>query len=176
MKENAPEEIELKQINRCYEKFRLKNKTDERILLSSILENGIRDPLQCVIDAAGDFILLDGFKRLRCAIKLKIHVVPILSLGCDEAEAILELIRLSNARGLNILEQAALVDQLNKIYDMRVNQIAAHLERSPAWVSVRLGMMQEMSTIVREAVFSGRFPVRCYMLQSAYVYARKQNF
>jgi hypothetical protein len=46
---------------------------------------------------------------------------------------------------------------------MRIKQIAYHLERSPAWVSVRLGMIQEMTTIVRKAVFSGQFPVRAYM-------------
>jgi len=163
MTEKAPKEVEVIQIDRRYEEFRLKNKTDERILLSSILENGIRDPLQCVIGTTGDFILLDGFKRLRCAIKLKIHVVPVQSLGCDEVNAILQLIRISNARSLNILEQSALVDQLNKIHDMRVSQIALQLERSPAWVSMRLGMIQEMTPVVRQAVFSGKFPIRSYM-------------
>lgn len=163
MKEKALNEVEVTQIDRRYEEFRLENKIDERILLNSILESGIRDALQCVIDSKENFILLDGFKRLRCAIRLKIHTVPILSLGCDEVDGILQFIRLSNARSLNILEQSALVDQLNGTHGMRIRQIAHHLERSPAWVSVRLGMIQEMTTIVRKAVFSGQFPVRAYM-------------
>jgi len=163
MNEKALKEAETTQIDRRYEEFRLKNKTDELILLSSILENGIRDPLQCVIDSKDNFILLDGFKRLICAIKLKIHTVPVVSLGCDEADGILQLVRLSNARSLNILEQSALVDQLKSNHGMRVKQIAHYLERSPAWVSVRLGMIQEMTPIVRKAVFSGQFPVRAYM-------------
>jgi len=163
MHEKAIIEVEITQIDRRYEEFRLENKIDERILLNSILESGIRDALLCVIDSKENIILLDGFKRLRCAIRLRIHTVPTLSLGSDEVDGILQFIRLSNARSLNILEQSALVDQLNGTHGMRIKQIAHHLERSPAWVSVRLGMIQEMTTIVRKAVFSGQFPVRAYM-------------
>ncbi len=163
MNDKAINEVEITQIDRRYEEFRLGNKIEERILLNSILECGIRDALLCVIDSKETLILLDGFKRLRCAIRLKIHTVPTLSLGSDEVDGILQFIRLSNARSLNILEQSALVDQLNVTHGMRIKQIARHLERSPAWVSVRLGMIQEMTTIVRKAVFSGQFPVRSYM-------------
>jgi predicted transcriptional regulator len=163
MKERAINEVEITQIDRRYEEFRLGNKIDEQKLLNSILECGIRDALLCVVDAKENIILLDGFKRLRCSIRLKIHTVPTLSLGSDEVDGILQFIRLSNARSLNILEQSALVDHLNGTHGMRVKQIARYLERSPAWVSVRLGMIQEMTLIVRKAVFSGQFPVRAYM-------------
>ncbi len=163
MNEKVSKDSEITQIDRRYEEFRLENKVDERIILNSMLECGIRDALLCVIDSKENIILLDGFKRLRCAIRLKIHIVPTLLLGSDEVDGILQFIRLSNARSLNILEQSALVDQLNGPHGMRIKQIAHHLERSPAWVSVRLGMIQEMTTIVRKAVFSGQFPVRAYM-------------
>ncbi|MCP4266663.1 MAG: chromosome partitioning protein ParB [Candidatus Brocadiaceae bacterium] len=163
MNEKAINEIEITQIDRRYEEFRLENKIDERIISNSMLECGIRDALLCVVDAKENIVLLDGFKRLRCAIRLKIHTVPTISLGSDEVDGILQFIRLANARSLNILEQSALVDQLNGTHGMRIKQIAHHLERSPAWVSVRLGMIQEMTTIVRKAVFSGQFPVRAYM-------------
>jgi hypothetical protein len=163
MNGKALKDVEITQIDRRYEEFRLENKIDERIILNSMLEGGIRDALLCVIDSKENIVLLDGFKRLRCAIRLKIHTVPTISLGSDEVDGILQFIRLSNARSLNILEQSALVDQLNGTHGMRIKQIAHHLERSPAWVSVRLGMIQEMTTVVRKAVFSGQFPVRAYM-------------
>ncbi len=163
MNDKAINEVEITQIDRRYEEFRLENKIDERIISNSMLECGIRDALLCVVDAKENIVLLDGFKRLRCAIRLKIHTVPTISLGSDEVDGILQFIRLSNARSLNILEQSALVDQLNGTHGMRIKQIAHHLERSPAWVSVRLGMIQEMTTVVRKAVFSGQFPARAYM-------------
>jgi hypothetical protein len=52
-----------------YVDCRLKSHLAEKTLLASILESGIRDPLQGV-DVDGQRILLDGFKRYRCAEKL----------------------------------------------------------------------------------------------------------
>ena len=156
-------EVEINQIDTRFEGYRLRDKNQEKVILNSILEQGIREPLQCVVKPEKQLILLDGFKRLRSAVKLEIKVVPVVSLGNDEAGAILQLIRLSNVQGLSIPEQAVLVDELKGTYGMSVMEIARHLERSPAWVSVRLGIIGEMSSVVKEAIFSGHFPVRSYM-------------
>jgi len=155
--------IEIDQIDLRFEKCRLKDKTQENALLTSILGQGVRDPLQCVASSGELVILLDGFKRLRCSKKLGLEVVPIVSLGKDEAAAILQFIRLSTARSISILEQAALVDELKGSHSMSNTQIAHNLECSKAWVSLRLGLINEMSPVVKEAVFSGAFPVRSYM-------------
>jgi len=108
-------------------------------------------------------VLLDGFKRLRAAKKLELKLVPVAFLGESEPAGILRFIKLSNVRGLDILEQAALVDELNRSYGMSAVEISRHVERSPAWVSVRLGVIGRMSAEVRKAVFAGKFPVRSYM-------------
>jgi len=155
-------EVEISRIDTRFEAFRLKDSKHEKVILSSVLENGIKEPLQCV-EKTDQLILLDGFKRLRSAIKLKIHVVPVVSLGDDEAMGIIRLLRLSNEKSLSIMEQAALVDELKKSHGFSVMEIAQRLERSPAWVSVRLGVIAQMSSVVKEAVFAGRFPVRSYM-------------
>jgi len=157
-------EAEVNTISTKYESFRLRDKNREKYLLQSILQHGIREPLQCVQgDGVHRYILLDGFKRLRCSYKLKLHMVPVVSLGTDEVSSILQFIRLSAERSLSTLEQAHFVDELHTRYRLTVSDIAERLERSKAWVSVRLGILEEMSQVVREAVFSGRFPVRSYM-------------
>lgn len=156
-------EIEISQIETQYESKRIKDKCREKEILNSILEGGIKEPLKCVVKPDGRLILLDGFKRLRCSIKLGMKTVPVESLGSDESMAILKLLRLSNSKMLSILEQAVLVDELNKRHKMSVTEISRHLERSVAWVSVRIGIIDEMSEIVKEAVFGGWFPVRSYM-------------
>jgi DNA-binding MarR family transcriptional regulator len=157
-------EAEVNTISTKYESFRLRDKNRERYLLQSILQHGIREPLQCVQgDGVQNYILLDGFKRLRCSYKLRLHMVPVVSLGTDEVSCILQFIRLSAERSLSTLEQAHFVDELHTRYGLTVSDIAERLERSKAWVSVRLGILEEMSQVVREAVFSGRFPVRSYM-------------
>ncbi|KKN00660.1 hypothetical protein LCGC14_1135550 [marine sediment metagenome] len=157
-------EAEVNTISTKYESFRLRDKNREKVLLQSILQHGIREPLQCVQgDGVQNYILLDGFKRLRCSYKLRLHMVPVVSLGTDEVSSILQFIRVSTERSLSTLEQAHFVDELHTRYRLTVGDIAERLERSKAWVSVRLGILEEMSQVVREAVFSGRFPVRSYM-------------
>ena len=157
-------EAEVNTISTKYESFRLRDKNREKFLLQSILQHGIREPLQCVQgNGVQRYILLDGFKRLRCSYKLRLHMVPVVSLGTDEVSSILQFIRVSTERSLSTLEQAHFVDELHTRYGLTLSDIAERLERSKAWVSVRLGILEEMSQVVQEAVFSGRFPVRSYM-------------
>ena len=160
------EQIEIASLNLRYGSCRLKSPGAERVLLSSIAHKGITDALQGVDtnDAGNEQrILLDGFKRYRCAKRLGISIVPYCSLGSDEASGIMQLLRISIANSLSILEQAVLIDQLMSQHMMGNAQIAMSLERSKAWVSVRTGIIREMSECVRKQIFSGRFPVYSYM-------------
>jgi len=158
-------QAELPSICRKYESFRLRDSAREKYLLASILQSGVREPLQCIQTEGGEYryILLDGFKRLRCCCRLNIDTVPVLSLGSDEAGSILRLVRLSADRRLSSLEQARFVDELHGSYGLTVAEIAEKVERSKAWVCVRLGIAERMGEVVRDAVFSGRFPLRSYM-------------
>lgn len=131
-------------------------------MLASIAEQGIRDPLEGV-DSNGERILLNGFKRYRCARKLGLQTLPYASLGGDEAMGIIQLLRSSNSKSLSILEQAKLIGDLKKTHKMAAAEIAEKLERSKGWVSMRTGLIGEMSTNVREKIFSGKFPVYAYM-------------
>jgi hypothetical protein len=129
-------EVEISSFDLRFEDYRLRNPVAERILFASISENGIRDPLQGV-DAEDTRILLNGFKRYRCAKKLKMGMVPYSSLSSDTGMGIVELLRMSNAKSLGILEQARLVEELKDAHGMSTADIAGHLEKSKAWVSVR---------------------------------------
>ena len=145
-----------------FEGYRLKNKAAERVLLASILENGIREPLQGV-NTNRNRILLNGFKRYRCARRLNIGIVPYNTLADDEAAGIIELLRISDTKSLSILEQAKLIDELKSVHRMGTTDIAHMLEKSKAWVSVRSGIIREISPVVMERIMGGQFPVYAYM-------------
>jgi hypothetical protein len=155
-------EVELSILDLRYESYRMKNPALEGRLLASIAQRGIEEPLEGV-DTNERIILLNGFKRYRCARKLGIGKAPYVSLGQDETIGIMNLLRISNNRSLGILEQARFIDQLRKLHRMSVAEIAAELSRSKAWVSMRLGLIGEMSEKVRQEIFSGRFPIYAYM-------------
>lgn len=156
------EQIEISNFDLRYESYRMKSKWAEKTLLTSILEYGIRDPLLGV-NATDSYILLDGFKRYRCAKRLSIEIVPYSSLGSDEAYSIIELLRLSNSKSLSILEQAKLIDELLTVHNMNNGDIARALEKSKSWVSVRSGIIGEMSQCVMNKIFNGEFPIYSYM-------------
>jgi predicted transcriptional regulator len=155
-------EIELTALDLRYESYRMRSPAAESRLLAAIAERGIEAPLEGV-DRTPQSILLNGFKRYRCAVKLGMGTAPFLSLGEEEATAILNLLRVSNDHSLSILEQAAFLDQLRQLESTRVADLAEQLSRSKSWVSMRLGLIAEMSPRVREKIFSGAFPVYPYM-------------
>ena len=164
------QEVEISSFDLRYEGYRMKSPTAEKTLLTSILENGIREPLQGVdidtpesTESLESRILLNGFKRYRCAKKLSIDIVPYSSLGNDEAFGIITLLRIANSKNLTILEQAKLIDELNKVHKLSVDQMAQLLEKSKGWVSMRLGLIEQMSEIVMEKIFKGQFPAYSYM-------------
>ena len=155
-------EVELSILDLRYESYRMRNPALEARLLASIAQRGIEEPLEGV-DTNERIVLLNGFKRYRCARKLGIARAPYASLGQDEAMGIMNLLRVSNNRSLGILEQARFIDELRKLHKMTVSEIAAELSRSKAWVSMRLGLIGEMSEKVRQEIFRGRFPIYAYM-------------
>lgn len=155
-------EVELATFDLRYEGYRIRNRTHEERLLGSIAERGIEQPLEGV-DVGESRILLNGFKRYRCARKLKMGCVPYVSLGNDEATAIVRLLCASNDRALGILEQARFIDDLRRLHKMPVAEIAEMLSRSKSWVSMRLGLLGDMTDAVREKIFSGAFPPYPYM-------------
>jgi hypothetical protein len=155
-------EVDLASLDLRYEGFRLKQPALEERLLASLAQRGIQEPLEGV-EVQQTKVLLNGFKRYRCARRLCLATVPFSSLGGDEAAAILDLLKLSNNRSLSILEQAAFIAELRQGRGLNVAEIAAELSRSKSWVTMRLGLLSEMSQPVRQQLFAGAFPVYCYM-------------
>ena len=56
-----------------------------------------------------------------------------------------------------------MIEELHKRYNLSIYDIALRLNRSPSWVSMRLGMIEELTPLVRTKILSGAFPVRAYM-------------
>ena len=156
------ENVELSSLNLRYESHRLRDDAREARLLASMAQRGIEAPLQGVDPTEGR-LLLDGFKRYRCAKKLAIASVPYVSLGPEEATGILSLMRGSTDKALGILEQARFLDELLTVHGMSLTEVAQTLSRSKAWVSLRRSLLTELSPVVQEALFRGTLPAYCYL-------------
>ena len=154
--------VELSTLDLRYEGHRLRDEAREARLLGSIAQRGIEEPLEGV-DAADGHILLNGFKRYRCAKKLDIRCAPYQSLGAEEATGILNLMRVSTDKSLGILEQAKFIMDLVTIHGLSAAEVAETLGRSKGWVSMRRSLLQEMSGDIEQLLFRGAFPVYAYM-------------
>ncbi len=163
------EQVEISSFDLRYESHRMKNLAAEKRLLASIIEQGIQEPLQGVdtnespSPSPGKHILLNGFKRYRCAQKLSLLTVPYSSLGSDEAFGLITLLKIANAKTLTILEQARLIAELHKVHKMSISEMAHLLEKSQGWVSMRIGMIEQMSEVVMDKIFKGKFPAYSYL-------------
>jgi len=152
------ESVELSSLDLRYEGYRLRDDAREARLMASIAQRGIEEPLEGVDTPEGRF-LLNGFKRYRCANKLGIHCVPYLSLGQEEATGIVNLMRVSSATALGILEQARFLVDLLTLHGLSVAEVAETLSRSKGWVSMRRGLLEGMGEPIQQILFRGAFPV-----------------
>ncbi len=156
------ENIERCTLDLRYQGYRLRDDDREARLLADMAARGIEEPLQGV-DTADARVLLNGFKRFRCAQKLHLDCVPYVSLGREEADGIMQLMQARQEQGLSILEQAKFVEELLTVHGMSPAGVAESLGRSKGWVSMRRCLLDEMSSPVQQILFAGKFPVYCYM-------------
>jgi ParB/RepB/Spo0J family partition protein len=157
------ETVERSSLDLRYEGCRLRNDAAEARLLASIAERGIEEPLGGV-DTPQGRLLLDGFRRNRCAAKLGIECVPYVCWGEDETQGIASLLSARRQRTLSILEQARFVDELLSTHEMTIADVAEMLSRSKAWVSTRRNLLASMSPAIQKILFRGAFPVYSYMV------------
>jgi len=156
------ENVERNTLDLRYQGYRLRDDDREARLLADIAARGIEEPLQGV-DTGVARVLLDGFKRFRCAQKLHLDCVPYVSLGKEEADGIMQLLQARQDQGLGILEQAKFVEELLTVHGMSPAGVAESLGRSKGWVSMRRCLLEEMSSTVQQILLAGQFPVYGYM-------------
>ena len=92
-----------------------------------------------------------------------LQIVPFQSLGDDEATAIINMLRKANQTAMSFIEQATFVEELRSTHGLSVSEIARRLERSSAWVSVRVQSFSQMNETTRDAIMAGKFPAYSYL-------------
>jgi hypothetical protein len=157
-----PEMVERESLDLRYEAYRMRNPRVEEKILCALRSGSVEEPLLGV-DCAGRRILLDGFKRVRCAALLRIHMLPYTALGEDRAQGILSLLRGPGMRGLTILEQARFVEELSGMHGLSAAEIATQLSRSKAWVCLRQGLIAETPPAVLAKLMASEFSTYAYL-------------
>lgn len=149
-------DLEFQQLELRYERLRLLRPARERQLLSSLAAAGQQVPIVVVADAEPSrFVVVDGYKRIRCLQKLVRDVVLATRLDLGEMEALVMKHQMSAADSETALEQAWLLDELARRFGLTQDDLARRFDRSVSWVSRRLALVRELPDSVHERVRSG---------------------
>jgi ParB family transcriptional regulator, chromosome partitioning protein len=146
-------EVELHQLTRRYEHIRKRQPQHERLLLSSLVENGQRLPAVVVAEAER-FVLIDGYKRARALQRLGQDTIRVTLWQVEEADALLLERALRQGRE-DALDQAWLLAELQERFGWSLEQLAVGFGRSKSWVSRRLGLIKDLPQEVQNQVRQG---------------------
>lgn len=153
---------EISDLELRYESFKTRNPEEETRLLASLAEGDMREPI-AIAEHEGRIVVLDGFKRLRCAQKLKWSLMPCQVVAECELDGLVWILRLARGKRLDAYAEACFVEELHRRQGLSLEALAGRLERSLGWVSMRLRFWDSMSGLIRKEVQSGRFPLYAYL-------------
>jgi ParB/RepB/Spo0J family partition protein len=154
-------ELEFHQLDRRYEDLRLRRPQRERSLLASLDAQGQQVPI-VVVAQEGSYLVIDGFKRLRCLQRLRSDTVRATLWDLDEGDALLLDRSQRNSGGLSQLEQGWLLAELRS-QGMSQSELARRMDKSVSWISRQLGFVVDLPVEVHDLVRSGTLPADAAM-------------
>lgn len=156
-------DLELHQLDRRYEVLRRRQPERERGLMASLAEHGQQVPIVVVaLSSPRRYLVIDGFKRLRCLERLGSDTVQATQWDLSESEALLLDSSQRSSEAPCQLEQGWLLSVLRE-QGMNLEELARRFARSPSWVSRHLGLVCDLPASVQEQVRQGAIPAHAAM-------------
>ncbi|NJL27477.1 MAG: ParB N-terminal domain-containing protein, partial [Thermoanaerobaculia bacterium] len=157
-------ELELTQLDRRYERLRLRQPTQEGRLLASLSQQGQQVPIVVVALAVPlRWLVIDGFKRLRALERLGAETVLATAWELSEAEALVLDRTLRTGPRETELEQGWLLWELRESFGWSRPELARRFDRSLSWVSRRLALVSELPAAIQELIHQGRLSAQAAM-------------
>jgi ParB/RepB/Spo0J family partition protein len=157
-------DLEFHQLDLRYEGLRVRRPEGERRLLSSLAERGQQVPVVVVAASEpGRFVVIDGYKRVRALRLLHRDTVAATVWAMNEVEALVLDRSLRRAEAETALEQGWLLAELHQGFGVDIEALAHRFDRSPSWVSRRLGLVEDLPPTVQERVRQGEIGAHAAM-------------
>jgi len=150
-------ELALDCLDLRYAGLRRRHPQAEKRLIVSLEEIGQQSPVIVVAGAEpGRYVLIEGRKRVRALRRLKSDVVKAAIWEMPAPQALVAAYQLQDGACWNALEEAWLVWELVRGAGLSASEAGRRLERSKAWGSGRLGLVESLPEAVQEGVRSGK--------------------
>ena len=151
-------DLESHQLDLRYAHLRVRHPARERRLLASMADIGQQMPIVVVTtpDAAHPYVVVDGYKRVRCLQHLHRDLVAAIGWEMTEAEALIFRHLLHAESADSAFEQGWLLRTLHEQHRLSLEQLAQRFDRSVSWVSRRLSLVRDLPDLVQQRVQDGR--------------------
>ena len=152
---NKIKEVDTHLLDLRYSHTRIKSDKNLVTLTNSIQKYGQIVP-GLAISEQERYVLIDGYKRL-AALKACGHDCITLELTiAEEHDSLFTLLAQNNERKLEVIEQAALIQELHGHFSASFSEIGTRLGRSKSWVKRRLDLIESLPEEVYQAVMTGK--------------------
>ncbi len=156
-------DIELHQIEPRYAALRRRDARRERTLLASLSEIGQQAPVVVVRGTADQWVLVDGYKRLRALRRLTRDTMSAIAWDLSEPQALLLAQVMRGAEAVSALEQGWLLRELRDRFGVTPVELAQRFDKSTSWVSRRLALVEELPEDVQDLVRAGKLVAHAAM-------------
>lgn len=158
-------DLEFHQLDRRYERLRLRRPDKERRLLGSLAERGQQVPIVVVglPEEENRFVVVDGYKRIRALERLGQDLVGATVWEMSQDEALVLDRSLRTAQAETPIEQGWLLAELHRSFSLSFEELARRFDRSVSWVSRRLALVEQLPETVQENVRQGKIPAHAAM-------------
>ena len=155
-------QLEMHQLELRYERLRRRDQRRERQLLASLAEHGQQQPIVVVSDT-GRWVVIDGYKRVRVLRRLRQDTVEAMQWCLDESAALMleELMRSADTK--DALQQGWLLRELAEGFGLEARELAQRFDKTPSWVSRRLGLVKQLPAEIQDEVRAGRIVAHAAM-------------
>ncbi len=132
--------------------------------MASLAEIGQQVPVVVVRGAAPEqFVLVDGYKRVRALRRLGQDLVAVTCWDLSEAEALVLDRLMRTGEGATALEQGWLLHELTVRFELALEDLGRRFARSASWVSRRLALVEELPATIQAHVQRGELPAHAAM-------------
>jgi len=149
-------ELPLDSLDLRYAGMRACRPRAEKRLLASLGEAGQQSAAVVVRGEAGQYIVIDGHKRVRALRTLRADFLKATVWEMTAPEALVAIYQLKTGAGWNALEEGWLVWELVRQVGLSPAETCRKLERSKGWLSGRLGLVEQLPEAVQEGVRAGK--------------------
>jgi ParB family transcriptional regulator, chromosome partitioning protein len=151
----TPITVEQHCLDLAYAPIRLYQRTTLNKLVTSIEQHGQLVPVVIVERSPQQWVLVDGYLRLKALERLGKDTIAAEVWDCDLLQALLRLLAEYQSHPFEALEEALLIRELQTQYGLSQYAISERIGRDKSWVCRRLSLIEHVPDFILKPVLNG---------------------